>query len=132
MSQEPNRVTPQADEAWKDQIANERAAAESPPSRAASAAADIDPSQLPPASMTTLVTMLSTQAMVSLGLFPEPGADEPRQRLPLARHFIDLLGVIESKTRGNLSAEESQLLDGTLHELRMAFVHMSAKPGVQS
>jgi hypothetical protein len=47
----------------------------------------------------------------------------PQPQPKLARHLIDTLGVLEEKTKGNLTGEESQLLDNILHELRMIFVN---------
>lgn len=79
---------------------------------------------IPPADFGTLVTMLSTQAMVGLGYIPHPATGKPTPNLELARHFIDLLGVIDKKTMGNLEVEEHKFLDSTLHDLRMAFVQM--------
>ena len=43
-------------------------------------------------------------------------------RLELAKHMIDTLGVLEEKTKGNLSSEEAQMLTSTLHQLRMAYL----------
>lgn len=86
---------------------------------------DIDPSRLPPASFPLIVEMLSTQALVALGMIPEPGTSEPKVRLNLARHLIDLLGVMEEKTKGNLDEGEAQLLENTLHQLRMVFLERS-------
>jgi len=86
---------------------------------------EIDPSQIPPATMTTFISMLSTQAMVALGLLAHPQTGRNERQLPLARHFIDLLAVLETKTRGNLTSDEAKLLEMSLHELRMAFVQMS-------
>ena len=56
--------------------------------------------------------------MVSLGALPEPGTDEPVLRLGLARHFIDLLNVLEEKTKGNLSGRGRAVVDvfGALSE----------------
>lgn len=79
---------------------------------------------IPPADFPTLVTMLSTQAMVGLGFIPHPATGKPTPNLELARHFIDLLGVIDKKTVGNLEPDEHKFLDSTLHDLRMAFVQM--------
>lgn len=81
--------------------------------------------QLPPADFTMLVTMFSTQAMVSLGVIPSPETGKPEQNLPLARHFIDLLGVLQEKTRRNLTGHEADLLENSLHELRLAYVELS-------
>lgn len=85
----------------------------------------IDASQLPPADFTMLVTMFSTQAMVSLGAIPSPDTGQPEQNLILAKHFIDLLGVLQDKTRRNLTGHESNLLENSLHELRLAYIELS-------
>jgi hypothetical protein len=88
--------------------------------------------QLPPADFTMLVTMFSTQAMVSLGVIPSPESGKPEQNLPLARHFIDLLGVLQEKTRRNLTGHEADLLTNSLHELRLAYVELSKPPSTKS
>ncbi|MGE0606343.1 MAG: DUF1844 domain-containing protein [Pirellulales bacterium] len=82
---------------------------------------------MPPANFTQLITMLATQSMAALGQIAIPGAGESEVDLPFARHFIDTLQMLEEKTRGNLSAEESGLLSSLLHELRMAYVAMRNK-----
>ena len=98
------------------------------PSAAADRGAPVVPQdQVPPATMTTLVSMFSTQAMVGLGLLANPMTGKPEPQLHLARHFIDLLGVLETKTQGNLTSDEAKLLEMSLHELRMAFVQVSRK-----
>jgi hypothetical protein len=94
----------------------------SPAISADEAAADLDAAHLPPADFSMLVQMFSTQAMVALGLLPEPESGKSQRRPNLARHFIDLLAVLEDKSRGNLSTDEAKLLGATLHYLRMAFV----------
>src|SRR5207302_7076555 len=83
---------------------------------------------IPPADFLALVEMFSTQALVALGMISHPSTGKPQPQLQLARHFIDLLAVVEAKTKGNLSAEESSLLDSTLHFLRMTFVEVTRKP----
>jgi hypothetical protein len=81
--------------------------------------------RLPEPSFATLISMLSTQAMVALGLLPNPMTKKAEKELPVARYFIDLIGVLEKKTAGNLDREEAAALDETLHTLRMAFVQRS-------
>jgi hypothetical protein len=76
----------------------------------------------PPASLEFLITTLATQAMVALGQVLNPATGKPDVRLPEAKHFIDMLTVLEEKTAGNRTDDESALLDGFLHELRMAYV----------
>lgn len=82
---------------------------------------------LPPASFSVLVTSLATQALLALGQVPDPSGKVVRQ-LDQARHLIDLLGVLEDKTKGNLTDDEAAMLEGVLHELRMAFVAAQSAP----
>lgn len=78
--------------------------------------------EMPPASMPVLITTLATQALSNLGQIPDPLEGKPVVRKPLAKHFIDTLAMLEEKTKGNLTEEESEMLGGTLHQLRMIFV----------
>lgn len=86
---------------------------------------------LPPASFTLLVTTLATQAMAAMGLMPA-SEDEaaPTVNLDFAKHFIDMLSVLEDKTKGNLVDAEQTFLRDTLHQLRMAFVAVSKQAKV--
>ncbi|MFB3827464.1 MAG: DUF1844 domain-containing protein [Bryobacteraceae bacterium] len=78
---------------------------------------------LPPASFGYLVFSLRMQAEMHLGLFPAgPEAENSQPDLAAARHYIDLLGVLLEKTRGNLSLEEQRYLENSLTELRFRFV----------
>ena len=79
-------------------------------------------SHLPPATFQSLVQMLVTQALIALGQVPHPGTGTPQPQLPLARHLIDLLGVLDARTDGNLDAEEAKLLTEALHVLRSSYV----------
>lgn len=79
----------------------------------------------PPASLEFLVSSLATQAMASMGQIPgEDGKPLPKN-MEYARHFIDLIAVLEEKTQGNLGDDEAQFLQGTLHQMRMIFVQVS-------
>jgi hypothetical protein len=76
------------------------------------------------------LAMLMRQAQqiaLCLGQIPLPGQDQPEIHLELAKMLIDELEMIQEKTRGNLTTEESQALGGILTELRMAFVQVSAQ-----
>ena len=74
-----------------------------------------------------LVLSLSTTAMYQLGLLAEPGAPPPEPDLVAARQTIDLLSVVEEKTRNNLTADEKQLLEQVLYELRMSYLALERK-----
>ena len=66
---------------------------------------------------------LAHTAAVHFGDVPDPVTGQPAQpNLPAAKQIIDILALLEEKTRGNLSAEERQLLEGVVFELRMRFV----------
>lgn len=76
---------------------------------------------LPPASFSVLVMSLATQALATMGQIP--GADgKPVFELDHAKHFIDTLGILDEKTKGNLTPHESEMLTRALHELRLLFV----------
>ena len=131
MSTDPPELEPGSDEAWKEQVRAENAeldrkAAGAPdgPSKAGDESATI-----PPAEFATLVEMFTTQALVAMGMIPHPGSGKPEVQLPLARHFIGLLGIVETKTAGNLSGDETSLLGGSLHYLRMSYIEISKRAG---
>lgn len=83
-----------------------------------------EPRDLPPASFAGLAQLLASQAVAALGMIPGPDG-QARTELPIARHFIDLLAVLDEKTRGNLTSQEATALEQTLHDLRMAYVALS-------
>ena len=80
---------------------------------------------LPPASFTLLVISLATQVRMWLGDIQAPDTGQEQVDLALAKHNIDLLGMLEEKTRGNLSEQEKKLLDSVLYELRMRYVQLA-------
>jgi Domain of unknown function (DUF1844) len=65
---------------------------------------------------------LSTQALMLLGDIPDPQSGRPQQDLVGAQQLIDIIGMLELKTRGNLDREEAQLIEAILYELRMKYV----------
>jgi len=82
------------------------------------------PNPWPPASMGELITMCSSPALIGLGIMTTPGQEEPEVDLHLARHFIDLLALLDEKTADQLDEAEQQSIEQALHELRMAFVQI--------
>lgn len=80
---------------------------------------------LPPASFSFLVLSLRAQAEMQLGLMHFGPEEKPEPELPLARHTIDMMGILLEKTKGNLSLEEQRLLKNSLTELRFRFVQVS-------
>jgi hypothetical protein len=77
---------------------------------------------LPPADFATLVLSLGSSAMAYMGEAPGPEGEKPTQNLPMAKHAIDLLSVLEEKTKGNLTEEEAQLLESLLFDVRLRYV----------
>ncbi|MFM8982686.1 MAG: DUF1844 domain-containing protein [Spartobacteria bacterium] len=72
-----------------------------------------------------LVMMQAQQAAMFLGQLPGPDGQKLEANLPYARMFIDQLEMLQEKTRGNLSQEETQVLGSVLSDLRLAFVQVS-------
>ena len=80
---------------------------------------------LPPASFEFLTLSLRTQAEVQLGLMHfGPPEEKPEPNLDLARHSIDLLAILQEKTRGNLTLPEQRMLENSLTELRFRYVQV--------
>jgi hypothetical protein len=80
---------------------------------------------LPEGNLAALINMLTTQTLFALGFLQIKGEEELEPDLDLARYNIELLGALEEKTKGNLTAEEQQLLKNTLSELRMGYVSVA-------
>ena len=70
----------------------------------------------------TLVWMFGTAALVHLGAAPDPASGETTVEPARAKHMIDLLDLLKSKTAGNLTAGESSMLDDLLFDLRMRYL----------
>ena len=69
-----------------------------------------------------LVNLLAMQAVISLGGFQGPGGERIPPNPAAAKHHIDLIEMLEKKTEGNVSEEESRMLTSVLYELRMQYV----------
>lgn len=74
---------------------------------------------LPPLDFSTFVLSLSTSVLMNLGLVENPVTKKIEKELPMARQTIDLIVLIQEKTKGNLTKEEAKLLEDVLHELRV-------------
>ncbi|MEX0654909.1 MAG: DUF1844 domain-containing protein [Phycisphaeraceae bacterium] len=81
---------------------------------------------MPPANFETLMSTLATQALFAMGAIADPRTGQRFQNLDLARHHIDMLGVLEDKTKGNLSEEEETTLASTVYELRTRYVQLAS------
>jgi hypothetical protein len=84
-----------------------------------------EPRELPQVDFSSFCVSLGTSVLYHLGAAPDPhGGAAPEPDLPMAQHTIDLLDMLQQKTRGNLDEEEAKLLDGLLYELRMRFLEV--------
>ena len=81
---------------------------------------------LPDVDFATFVLSLATSAQISLGAIPHPETNLTATHLPAAKQMIDVLGMLQEKTRGNLTKDEATLLEQVLYSLRMHFVRASA------
>jgi hypothetical protein len=77
---------------------------------------------MPEVTFSTFVMSLNTSALYHLGELPDPETGKTVLNIDLARHAIDTLVVLEQKTKGNLSEEESELMKNILYDLKMRFV----------
>ena len=68
------------------------------------------------------ISILSLQATIFLGQIPNPVSQKTEEDLPQAKFIIDTLGMLQEKTRGNLIAEETELLENLLYELRTMYL----------
>ena len=77
----------------------------------------------------TFLVGLSTQALMLLGDIPDPQTGKPERGLVGAQQLIDIIGMLELKTRGNLDRDEAQLIEAILYELRMKYVERAKGRG---
>ena len=75
----------------------------------------------------TYITSLTFQSMIFLGDIPNPLTNKTEKNLTQAKFLIDTLTVIKEKTKGNLTSEEDNMINGALYELQMRFVELSSQ-----
>ena len=66
-----------------------------------------------------------TQAMLAMGMIPDPATGQVIKNKSAAKFHIDMLGIIQERTKGNLNQGEEDALNGVLHNLRMMFVEFN-------
>lgn len=79
---------------------------------------------LPAISFSTFILSLNSSVLVHLGLLADPSTGQTEKNLPLAQQTIDLLGMLEEKTAGNLAADEAHLLKNILYDLRINYIRL--------
>jgi hypothetical protein len=77
---------------------------------------------LPEIDFTNFTLSLSTSALIQLGEIQDPFTQKSTQNLPLAKQTIDLIGMLQEKTKGNLSPDEEKVIEYVLYDLRMRYV----------
>ena len=80
---------------------------------------DSGPSEL---DFSTFVISLATSAQVGMGAVPHPETNQTAENFPAAKQMIDILALLKEKTKGNLTDDESSLLEQVLHTLRLHYV----------
>jgi len=120
------------DEDWKSQVEAEKEAARHPEEPPKSAEPPAEPlagarGPLPPADLGFLIGTLYIQGAMALGLLPNPITKKADVQLDQAKHSIDLLAVLQQKTEGNRTPEETGELEAVLHGLRMAYITAQQK-----
>ena len=90
------------------------------------AAGDSDSSEkeavLPEIDFSTFIMSLNASALVHLGVIEDPMTKKKVKNLPLGKQTVDMLRMLQEKTRGNLTEEEEKLLQGILYDLKIAYV----------
>lgn len=81
-----------------------------------------------PTSFLSLIMSLASNAAANLGMMPHPVTGETGVDLKTAKHWIDVLGMLERKTHGNLDEQEAMMLENLLADLRMQYVSFTNAP----
>lgn len=115
MADEPKKII--VDDDWKAEARREK-------ERLAEETAQHE--HLPQAGFIELLNLVVMQALGALGMLVAPGGQRIPAQPELAKYFIDLLQVIDDKTKGNLTVEEKKLLDQALYDLRMRYVEIAS------
>ncbi|MBF0619232.1 MAG: DUF1844 domain-containing protein [Candidatus Omnitrophica bacterium] len=117
------------DESWKDNVAKEKEAGDCAPDackEGCSCGHEPEEEEMK-VSFLTYLTSMGYQAMIFLGEVPHPMTGQQEKNLKQAKFLIDTLVMMKEKTRGNLTPQEENFMDGTVYELQMKFVEVSPK-----
>ena len=110
------------DQEWKQRARSEK--------EAASERRDESTTQAPPRpTFNMLISGIATDALVSLGIVKNPITGKQERNLKLAQYSIDLLQLLEEKTKGNLDDSEKHFLETALYDLRMKFISAASEQG---
>ncbi len=115
------------DEDWKQQAQKEKEnlAAEEKTEKEKTEQAEPEQGTLPPGDLAALISMLTTQALFAMGLIKVEGQEGREPDLAIAKYNIDMLETLQEKTKGNLTDQETDVLENTLGQIRMAYVKLA-------
>jgi len=123
------QTAPQTKPAETPQIISEELPQSAAPETAGETEEDFDEAEIPgaenPASFANFLLSLASQAAAAMGLAENPMTGKRSADLELSRYWLDVLGMLHEKTKGNLHPQEQKLFDGLLGDLRMQFVQLS-------
>jgi hypothetical protein len=123
------QTAPQTKPAETPQIISEELPESAAPETAGEMEDDFDEAEIPgaenPASFANFLLSLASQAAAAMGLAENPMTGKRSADLELSRYWLDVLGMLHEKTKGNLHPQEQKLFDGLLGDLRMQFVQLS-------
>jgi uncharacterized protein DUF1844 len=83
--------------------------------------------EYPPIDFMSFIMSLSTSALIYMGEVPDPVDNEKKKIIPMAKQMIDLISMLNDKTKGNLTDDEEKYMENILFELKMVFVKATAK-----
>ncbi len=112
-----DEVKKKVDEDWKLNVEKEKSAPQPP--------GEFIP---PQPDFKFFITTLTLQASIALGHMANPASGKTEKDPVQAKFLIDTLGMLQEKTKGNLTAEETELLENLLYELRVAYLADSKEP----
>jgi len=122
----PDEETPKiiVDDDWKSQAQAEKARLKQEEAAPAPKSGGEDGIPEQP-TFDDLMRLMATQALMYMGAFPDPQTGKAMIALDMAKVHIDMLGVLEEKTKGNLTEEESKAISSVVRELRLQFVEIN-------
>src|SRR5438552_7061064 len=86
------------------------------------------PDSRDPASFINFIMSIASNGASALGMIEHPVTHQREVDLELAKHWIDVLGMLHQKSKGNLTSQEQQILEGLLSDLRMQYVSLTSSP----
>lgn len=120
------RLFAESGEEHPQKEAQPSAAEEAPKIQESSQTTPEQVSDYPPITFTNFVLSLSTSALFHFGDFPDSEGGKAQKNMPAAKQTIDILDMINEKTKGNLNENENSLIQGVLYELKMRYVKEKA------